>query len=408
MKKIVIVSAFVMSFSLYPVPFFERSLFDINFRSYLQRVKKHELLVIPYFGFSGQGRNFNGDHVNPLQYLQPYQDALAMLKGFSDSSIESQIAQQVNVYDDNGTRGHYVVNGKFGFDFAVLSYSYHLFHEWFIRARIPVIAAHMSHTSWVDETQNLTYDDFITHQLITDQFFANVQSWGNLSLTDWSAKGFGDLTTYMHWERVFLQEKEYLKEVSVNARIGVSIPTSKRKDEDKAFSLPFGNDGAWSLPFGAGIDLKFKKFLRAGVDVAFENIFTHTKNRRIMTDPAQTDFLFLQKAVSRKEYGITQMFNLYLEPQLSQKTALRVAYQHTKHANDRLYIVGNECSSLVANQAAGLKEWTNHSVLIQLRYDNQGTRGLVSPIVSLFAQIPFNGKRSLNEPTVGFDVVLHF
>ncbi len=408
MKKIVIISIIFSSLSLSASSVIGQQLFDINFRSHIQRVKKHELLVIPSFGFSGQGRDGNGNKVNPLQYLQSTQDALAMLKGFPVGSIEDQIAQQINIDDDNGVRGHFKVTGNYSFEYAIFSYSYHIFDEWFFRIRTPFVGAKISNTSWVDLTQNITLDDQLTRELLTDNLISNVQQFGDLRLCDWSARGMGDTLMYLHWERVFLQEKEWLKEVAVNARCGVSIPTGKKKNEDMAFSFAFGNDGAWGLPFGAGLDLKFKKFLRAGVDIAFESIFNHTKDRRIVTDPAQTDFLLLQKAPSRKEYGITQMFNLYLEPQLTEKMTCRLAYMHTKHGSDKLYILGNSYSYTIANKAASLKEWTNHSAFFQIRYDNQGTLGLISPIISGFIQVPFNGKRSLNATSIGFDVAVHF
>ena len=408
MKKISIVIGLLYSVSALAVPFVDRAPFDINFRSHIQRVKKHELLLIPSFAFSGQGRNSHGHKVNPLQYLQTTQDALAMLKGFPVGSIEDQIAQQINVYDDDGVRGHFVLDGKYSFESVVCGYSYHLFDEWSLRARIPFVSAGIHDITWTDETLNETYDDMLTHQLVTDQLASNVKTWGDLRITDWRATGPGDLTTYIQWERVFLQEKAWLKEVAVNGRLGMCFPTGKRKDEDVAFSYAFGNDGAWAVPFGAGIDLKFKKLLRVGIDVAFEHMFSHTKNRRIMTDPAQTDFLFLQKAHARKEYGITQMFNLFLEPQLFNTVTVRFAYQHTKHGNDRLYLLGNDFSAITANKAVGLKEWTTHNAFIQVRYDNRGVRGLISPIVSVFAQLPFNGKRSLNAPTVGFNLAIHF
>jgi len=408
MKKISIVIVLLHSAYVLAVPFVDRAPFDINFRSHIQRVKKHELLLIPRFAFSGQGRDSDGHKVNPLQYLQATQDALAMLKGFTAGSIEDQIAQEINVYDDDGVRGHFVIDGNYSFDSVVCGYSYHLFNEWFLRARIPFVTANITNTTWKDETLNTTYDDMLTHQLVTDQLASNVKTWGDLRITDWRATGQGDLTTYIQWERVFLQEKAWLKEVAVNGRLGMCFPTGKRKDEDVAFSYAFGNDGAWAVPFGAGIDLKFKKFLRVGIDVAFEHMFSHTKNRRIMTDPAQTDFLFLQKAHARKEYGITQMFNLFLEPQLFNTVTVRFAYQHTKHGNDRLYLLSNDFSSIIANKSAGLKEWTTHNAFIQVRYDNDGTRGLISPIISVFAQVPFNGKRSLSGPTVGFNAAIHF
>ena len=208
MKKIILVSVVFSCLSLYSTTFIDRSLFDSNFRSHIQRVKKHELLVIPSFGFYGEGRNAQGDKVNPLCYLQETQDALAMVKGFSVGSIENQIAQQINVDDDDGVRGHFLVKGDYSFQNAVFGYSYHINNEWFFRMRMPFVGAKIINTSWVDLTQNITMDDMLTHQFITDAISSNVQTFGDLYISDWSARGIGDIVAYAHWERVFLQEKD--------------------------------------------------------------------------------------------------------------------------------------------------------------------------------------------------------
>lgn len=393
---------------LHALPFFDRSIFDINFRSHIQRVKKHEILAIPVISLPGDGRNALGHVVNPLQYLDPTQDALAMLKGFPAGSIESNIAQQINVDDDNGIRGHLRLTGQYLYETAVVSYSYHFAPEWFLRFRIPITHVSISQVKWVDLTENVTYDDRLTRELVTNNFAQNVATWGDLNIGPWSGSGFGDLFIYPHWQRVFLQEKEWLKEVGINARLGFLAPTGKKHNNQFAFSYAFGGDGAWAVSFGAGIDLKFKDLCRVGLDAAFEHAFAHTSVTRIMTDTAQTDFLFLQKARVTREYGITQMYNIFIEPQLLDTVAFRCAYQHIKHNKDRLFVLDNNFSSLIANQAANLKEWSNHSFLLQLRYDNKGKRGVISPIITLFAQIPFNGKRSINAPTLGFNFVLHF
>ena len=408
MKKICLFALSITFCTISPISMVEPWLFDINFRSHIQRTKTHEFLIIPNFAFSGHGWNSLGDKVNPLQYLDPTQDALAMLKGFPANSIESQIGQQINIDDDNGTRGHFIVTGNYSFEEAILSYRYRFFSEWFLGVRLPVFAARINNTQWVDETQNFTYDDVLTKELVTNNIFQNAETWGDLNLQNWSTQNIGDTTITFNWLRAFLQEKPYLKEVDVNARIGIAFPTCYRKNEDVAFSMSLGNDGAFAMPFGAGIDLRFKKFLQAGVDVSFEYIFSHIKNRRIVTDPAQTNFLLLQKAKTLKDYGITQMFNLYLEPQINDYLAFRVAYQHIKHAKDKVYILNNEYSTLIANQTLMLKEWTKHAFFFQLRYDNAGSRGLISPIVSVFGFVPFNGKRSLQPPLVGFDLAFHF
>lgn len=364
------------------------------------------------FGTSTKGRNAAGTVVPDTQYLSAEQNGLAMLKGSPTTSEPAQVAQQINVDDDDGVRGHYVVTG----DFAVpvqwsLGARYHFFNEWAVSAHVSLINMECKNIVWSNKTKNITADDALTRALLTDNFFNNVAAWGDgLNLQDWNKRGLSDTTVMLSWNRRFLQNKEWLKEVGVRMRIGLTLPTGVKKDEDKAFSVSFGNDGAYALPFGAGLDLRFKNLARAGVDVSFEHIFSHTKNRRIMTDSHQTNYLYLTKTETRKEYGVTQMFNLYIEPQLPKGFALRLAYQHTKHNDDELFVLSSTYSSITANKASSLKEWTTHHLITQLKWDAQKAERSMRfmPQFSVFLKTPFNGKRSLQTTALGFSCSIGF
>lgn len=386
----------------------DQDFFNVNFRAPWHRVQKHELLIMPSISFDGWGRSIEHGKIDPMQSLHSTQNAFAMLKGFAIGSDQEQLVQQF-VNDEDGVRGHLNVTGKFSYKRLGLEYLYHWDHEWGISCSIPYCTATIENVTWQDQTKNITYEDAIMHSLVTDKLENLVQTLGGLKLgNNWSQVGFGDARLMAHWNRIFLQEKEWLKEVAIAVRFGLKLPTGRRKDEDVAYAYAFGNDGALGLPFGCGLDLKFKKFLHVGIDLGFEHVFNDTKIRRIVTDPLQTDLLMLQKAGTYKEHGVIQMFNLYIEPQLLDNVALRCAYQHIKKGNDKLYVIDNEYSSIIANKAANLKEWTTHNLFLQLRYDHKGKRGAIAPVISVFGQLPFNGKRCIQAPSIGFEVAFHF
>ena len=384
--------------------------YDRNMTPFFGMYKKKFSDVIS-FGFSGEGRNAEGDKVDPTRFLCANQNALAMLKGaLSDSEIAA-IAQQVNVDDDNGVRGHFLTTGSYNMPFYTLfSCAYQPVHEWSFYAYLPLMHVEMENITWHNQTKNSTADDVLTRALITDDFFANVTRLGNLNLQSWRKTGFGDMTFFGAWNRRFLQQKQWLKEVALTVRAGISFPTGVKKDQDKAFSLAFGNDGAYAFPFGAGIDLRFRHYAWAGIDVSFEHIFSHTKVRRIMTDPAQTNYLFLHTAKTRREYGMIQRFNIYLEPQLWKGFAMRIAYQHAKQSDDFLYVISRDYSQVVANQAQELQEWSTHHIFTQLKWDSSKLykKAKLQPQVSIFARIPFNGRQVLQNKSVGCSVVIDF
>lgn len=413
MKKQIALVLLTVSSCVNAVPFVNAIRpYDINFQPIHWKRQEKNISLMTAYGVSGKARNGGGNKVSEPQYLHATQNALAMLKGSEAASEIANIAQQINVNGDNGVRGHFVVTGDFDVPLNfVFAGHYHFLNEWTINAYLPVYHMAFKNIVWENKTKNVTGDDALTRTLLTDNFFSNVTRLGdNLNLQDWSKTSIGDLTVSLSWMRRFLQHKEWLKEVRVNTRMGLSLPTGAKKDEDKAFSLAFGNDGAFALPFGAGLDLRLKNLCWIGVDISFENIFSHIKKRRIMTDAAQTNYLFLQKTNARKEYGFTQMFNLYVEPELYKGVSLRLSYQHTKQGDAKLFVISDDYSSITANKAEELKEWTTHHILAQLKWDRikLNSKAGVLPQISIFGQVPFNGRRSLQSASVGMSVAFGF
>ncbi len=390
--------------------------FDPNFFPACHKGRKFQIAAIAGFGDSrAHGRTVDGRPTNVLQRYYKEQDALAMLKGFPATSQQAQLGQQINVNDDNNQRGHFAVTGDLKVPFAGSLWArFNFNHNVWVGVGLPIIAVNMKNVQWVDLTQNITLDDALTHDLVTDNFAANVAALGDgLQIGNWKKAGVGDLALYGGWRQQFFQEKKWIKEAIVNARIGVLFPTSVKKNQDIAVSFEFGNDGAFAIPLGAGLDLRYRRLFWAGLDIMMMKIFSHTKERRIQLDPAQTDLLLLQKAVTRRQYGMTQMFNLYLEPIIYKGLSMRFAYECIKHGDDHLYTISNDFSSLTSNMSLALEEWTTHDIFIQAKYDQdydhaEHEHRRVSCEGMLFAKIPFNGKASFQVGLVGFNFTVNF
>ena len=87
--------------------------YNSNFKPNLHKGQHLFLWNVPMYGFSANGWNAAGDKVNSLQYLNPEQNGIAMVKGFVPGSPEAAIAQQFNINADDGVRGRFKVTGKF-------------------------------------------------------------------------------------------------------------------------------------------------------------------------------------------------------------------------------------------------------------------------------------------------------
>ena len=359
-----------------------------------------------------RGYNENDNLVNPLAIWQCNQNALAMLDGFASNSLQTQLRNALNATDD-GVRGHLCFNGKLNLDFggAFAARWYFLPHAW-ITVLLPFYKVDLSEVTITDLTQNLTAADMRVRQQLVQPLATIVKDLGNdLSLEGWKRTGFGDLNLLCEFLFNFPQERPLLKNVEINGRCGFTLPTGKRADEDKLFAFPFGYDGAVGILYGGGLNVMLGCQFKAGFDVQLLHLFGNTRNRRIKTAFDQSDLLLLAKADAYKDYGLTQRFNLFVQGyHLFGGLSLLVGYQFLKHGDDHLALDSCEFSSQIANSATSLEEWIVHSAEFNLHYDFalHCPDSWIAPQASLFARLPFGGKRAAAFTTVGVMVAVDF
>lgn len=357
-------------------------------------------------GFNARGYDSCGNLVNILKIWNPEQNSLQMLNGFDPNTQIGQLA--INLRGDNanddGVRGHFNVCGDLDYNSYSGLVRFHFLHNWFLSTYVPFYSMRLKNVVWQDLTQNITSGDQSVKQKLTNNFFANVAELSCLQLGGWERSGLGDVSVILDWVRDFYQPKPLLKNARVNWRLGLSIPTGLKQNEDLTIALPFGNDGAVGLIFGLGLDLTLGSYLKVGGDIQLHQLFGNTRCRRIKVSPDQTDLLFLAKTTLYKDFGLLQRFNFYVQFWNIQGLALKFGYQFVKRGDDIVSIRSQQFSDVIANTAENLQEYTLHHAVVNLSYD--GARHVcrdawVKPYASLFARIPIMGKRVIASPTVG-------
>lgn len=351
---------------------------------------------------------------NALQIYNTQQNALLMLQGFPAGSKQSDLLAQINPFASpfDGKRGLFDVTGDFILDAGGgLALRYFIGHGWSINAYLPFYSMRFKNVRWQDLTQHLTPEDERVHLLLTDMFAANVAQLGNLSIDDWHRAGIGDLAILLDWHRDFPQAKPILKNVAINARAGLSAPTGLKSDPNLIMAIPFGADGAWTLPFALGLELTLCYYVQLGLDVQLIHTFGHTHVERIPSMPCQTSLLYLQKACVYHDYGWNQQFSLYAGiTELPKGFSASIGYQYIKQGDAKLFPVSNDVSTMIIQESPILRDWTLHQIIMRADYDCKQwlPDSPVSPRIGLFAQIPFNGKRSILFTTIGGSVSIDF
>ncbi len=382
--------------------------------AYAYSEKAHaQFSIVAETGISDKGYN-SVCSANVMRIWNGEQNALAMLCGFaSDNPIgEKKIAIDAS---DDGIRGHFCVDGDLHNRFSSIFGVRAFFREnWSLGIYLPFYAMALKNVCWKDQTKRVSDEDIRVRELLTDDFFCNVKKLGNgLDLSGWSRNGVGDLTLMVDWFRDFPQAKPMLKNVRLNWRLGLGIPTGLHQDVDNVLAFPFGYDGAVSLPFGLGLDLQFIFHVKVGFDVQLTHVFGNTRTRRFKTSIDQTDLLFLQKGDVYKDWGLTQQFNLYaqLYKLFGSNVSFMLGYQYYKHGTDEVALApGSPFSATIANSAIQLQDWTLHQFVVRADYDIGGHLDdpTIYPRFALYAQIPFNGKRVAATTNLGLIASIDF
>jgi len=349
-------------------------------------------------------KTFAQRKVNVMQIYQCKQDAIAMLKNFSPNCSQGQLAELFSLNDDDGTQGIFTPCGDFKIPVNLMfglrahftpTFSFGLF--------LPYYVMELSHVRWTPDI----ISGFVP--MTTEQLFSLAKTQGGLDLGGWRRQGIGDLYAQLTWAADFPQMRPLLRNVRPQVRFGVLCPTGKKQDEDKLLAFSFGTDGAWGAQIAGSLDLTFGNYIRGGLDAEFIYLFGNTRERRIKTDLAQTDLLFLTKLPAYKEFGLYQQYNIFLESYaFISNFTVKINYQHLKHNDDRLFVCSDRIDPLVINSAESLQEWTTNSFIFSLNYDPcaPNSTSWFKPYISAWYKLGLNGKRALVADTAGIALSL--
>ena len=318
---------------------------------------------------------------------------------------------------DDGVRGHVALNGRFEMLDVTLQGRYALPFRPVpgclgLNVQLPIRDARVSVRQAADQTVVNFPVDAAINALLADRatIQTSMKTYGGLDWSDWSKTDVGDLVVMLDWYNNYSQKKDGLENVQLLAKLGLSIPTAAERDEDKAFSVALGNDGAWSVPFGLGLNLDFKYNIRLGAEAEFEVLFDHTKNYRMKTEEHQTRFMLLNKGRASMDYGFSWKFNLMLQAyRFWQGCSLGVSYQYFKHDDDRLTPQSNDFDANIANSAQWLKEYNMHHFIFRANWDGGCCKRTGwTPQLSFFYKLPIDGKNAMLPQTFGGQLAINF
>ncbi len=372
--------------------------------------------ITAYAANSFKEKGVRWDHTKLCDVLQIYncdQNTLAMVRGFDPASEIGQYAIQLNGVSDDGVRGHMIPYASFHMTEFGIGARYWLIHNLYVGLYLPFVRMRLSNVSWQDCTQLISEQDYLTKDLLTNQLASVTWRLGCLdSYSGWKRIGIGDTYVLLAWDRNFEQSKPILTDVRLSAFGGFSLPTGRRVDTTKLFSIPFGYDGAPGLLFGGRLRLTWKHHLVGGVEADFIQLVGNARTRRIKTDNNQSELLLLARANTLIDWGFLQRYHLYVGAyNIIRGFSFDVGYMYQKQGASTISICGNDYVTAIAQASAMLCPWTIHTVMVDARYDwgfDFASDSAFVPRIGFFYQHDFKGRQSILLDKFGFSVGFSF
>ena len=395
---------------------------DVDFRLGEWKHNNSRIGYLNEYGKTTNGRNWDCNKVNVMQIYNEKESSIGMLLGAPKDSQTDKLAKSLGVSEstitEDDNRGRFIVTGEYE-EFSTTFFSKYklpinLAGIFELDIFVPVKSMKFNNVCWEDQTKDAVSADKEFKEDVSGQLEAKVLELGGLDInaSGWKRNGIGDISLLLGWQRDFDQQKQYIKNVRINAHCGVTIPTGEKKDEDQSLFLPFGNDGAWAIPMSLGLDIDFIKSVRAGVNLDLLVSFNTTRIFRMKTSTYQTDFLLLNKGKAAKTQGPTWQFSLYTQAKrIFNKFSATVSYHFLKHDTDRLFPKTYDFDYNIVNTAQSLQEWNTHFFTFRTSYAPWGidTKSSVKPQISFFYKLPIvTGRRVITAPTWGAQLALSF
>lgn len=333
-----------------------------------------------------------------LQLFQDEQDLLAALKGESCPDPRTLLSQKYNLNDDDGMQGLFVPCGKYHLENYLFSFFYQFRHGVMLELHVPVIDMKLDHVHWEPscKTSTKTFEAAQMTNLVNQ-----VEQVGNMHLYNWHRRGLGDIALMASWQRWFPQRHPLLDRVLLHTHVGLAFPTGKKEDDSLLWAPSFGDNAGPAILGDVTLELRFCSHFAAGIDVDLQYLFGQSRIRRVKSDWAQTDLVFLSKDCVFQVPGFKQQFTLYAEASdIRDAWSLLLAYQFRKQLDSEIFLGDNRFYAPVANSAQKIMEWTAHNVIAGLRFEPLDRQSNWIPDGEILVKHCFNGERVIGADTI--------
>ena len=360
-------------------------------------------------GFTSNGYNAAGKTSNILEIYGNYDIAELGIGSISNPQSNNYNAILADLYGSgvnaSGT-GNLSYSGKYTSVEADIYIAQNFCHGLFLDLIIPIRRVQVKDVTYTDistgpDTQSI---EWLTTLANLNNIFAQY----NLNAGDYKKSGIGDLLLFLGWA-YSNTECEALDFVDTTIKVGISMPSAAKKNEDYAFAIPLGYDGHVAFPIYFDAAIGMFDWLTAGVHLDGVFYTSRSKLMRLNTNPNQTGMFKLLEGEAKRSMGSQVDVSAYLKgDHLFHGLSILAGYNYSYKGHDTLNPVNPvSFSPSIVNVDPTLASWDSQSILIGAEYDFADEGKKFNPHINLFYTRPLAGKRVYKANNVGGTVGLH-
>ncbi len=208
-----------------------------------------------------------------------------------------------------------------------------------------------------------------------------------------SKSGVGDMMVNLGWtyNNDDLENMDFL---DTTLKVGVSIPTASKRNEDKVFEIALGHDN--HVGIGTSFDMAFGlyEWVTIGAHVGGLFFFKKTAELRMNTTAGQNGYLKLLKGNAKRDMGhIWDVGSFVKADHIFKGFSLLFGYNYVRKDNDTLTPENlTRFPSAAVNADTMLQGWKQHNITVALEYDMAEEGRRFNPHFGLFYSRPVSGK----------------
>jgi len=235
----------------------------------------------------------------------------------------------------------------------------------------------------------------------------------NLNRTNSRPVGLGDVVACAG-KTWCLFDNPHLDFIDISLQAGFMAPTSKKRNENQIFSLPFGFDGHAGFLLVGDCSVGAYDWLTVGAHLDILIFTSVIKTVRIKTDLQQNGIIFLQQARA----------GLVKKPQCSVSAYIKAdhftrgfsivgSYSFTYQGHTELTLFNRPLKTEhIANTDNRFAAWSMHTIHAALEYDFTTRNDIAGPRIGIFYDRPVSGRNifltALWTGAIGIDICLNF